>query len=535
MGKTLGISRRSFLKGVAASAAGAALLSMNGPELQEVQAEEVFQAEVTYDCDIVIVGAGGTGMLGAITALKAGKKVIVVEKAAACDLCNSSIVAGSTAIGTRLQKEVGNETTVDQVFQHLQMFGQGTVNQPLVRAALERTHISLDTWEECGLTLNMADDRYGVGFVTVHALSDRYTRMSMLEAKILELGGEVLYGHPMQELVMEDGVCKGIIGVNDDGQNFQVNAQAVIIATGGFLFNKDMMDAHFGKANKIALLGSTLTTGDGIQAALNAGAIEDTNFAMSSFADNAGYNEKTSNTIIEYRSADTRNQAFIFALTGGLLVDKHGERFMDEFQLANNPLAVGGAATVRVGYHYAIITQQYVDALMEQSPYDYLGQPEVWTVGPLKFAAVQDRLQSDIDIAIEEGWGFKADSIAELGEMLGMPSLSETVDAYNELCHEGKDTVLCKPAVFLDPIEGDGPFYAFQYQMGGLNTMGGIKTDARCNALNEEDDPIPGLYVAGLDNGSVYNGPYFDVGGTCSGLAWATGILAAEEASKTIM
>lgn len=470
-------------------------------------------------------------MLGAITALKEGKKVLVVEKAAGCDMCNSSIVSGSTAIGTRKQKEVNNTVTVEEVFNYMQTFGQGTIQQPLLRAALERTKVSLDTWEECGLKLDMADDRYGVGFVTVHIMSDRYSRMAMLEAKILELGGEVLYDKAMEEIVMEAGVCRGIRGTDGSGEPFLVRAGAVVIATGGFLFNDEMMARHFGKANKIARLGSALTTGDGIAAALKAGAIEDTNFAMSSFADNAGYNEKTSNTIVEYRSADTRNQAFIFALTGGLLVDKHGERFMDEFQLANNPLAIGGAATVRVGYHYAVVTQAYVNALMEQSPYDYLGKPEIWTVGPLKFGAVQERLQSDIDLAIEEGWGFKADSIEELGERLGMERLAEEVERYNAMCREGKDSVLNKPAVFLDALE-EGPFYAFEYQMGGLNTMGGIKTDARCNALNEEDDPIPGLYVAGLDNGSVYNGPYYDVGGSCSGLAWATGILAAEEACR---
>ena len=290
--RTGNLSRRDFMKGMAAGtlglAAGGLLAGCQSTQPASSEAKTSSAAEekttqsqkettaavvetTTYNCDVVLVGAGGAGMLGAITALKAGKKVIVIEKAGGCDMCNSSIVSGSTAIGTRLQKEVGNTVTVEEVFDHMQTFGQGTINQPLLRAALERTKISLDTWEECGMELKMADDRYGVGFVTVHILSDRYSRMAMLEAKILELGGEVIYDAAMEEVIMEENVCKGVRGTFGDGTPFEVHAKAAILATGGFLFNQEMMERHFGKANKIALLGSELTTGDGISAALNTG------------------------------------------------------------------------------------------------------------------------------------------------------------------------------------------------------------------------------------------------------------------------
>ena len=86
----------------------------------------------------------------------------------------------------------------------------------------------------------------------------------------------------------------------------------------------------------------------------------------------------------------------------------------------------------------------------------------------------------------------------------------------------------------LQPIEGEGPYYLFEYNPSAFNTFDGCRTDHLTRALTSAYDVIEGLYIAGVENGSLYSSPYYDVGGTCSGLALASGRLAGQEMAKYV-
>ena len=86
-----------------------------------------------------------------------------------------------------------------------------------------------------------------------------------------------------------------------------------------------------------------------------------------------------------------------------------------------------------------------------------------------------------------------------------------------------------KQKELMQPIGEQGPFYLFEYNPSAFNTFGGCRTDHRTRALKSNFDVIEGLYIAGVENGSLYSSPYYDVGGTCSGLALASGRLAGQE------
>ena len=136
-----------------------------------------------------------------------------------------------------------------------------------------------------------------------------------------------------------------------------------------------------------------------------------------------------------------------------------------------------------------------------------------------------DDLDGDIQRAIDNGWGFKADSIEELAELIGTPALAVTVETYNVDAKAGTDSLFYKQADLMAPI-AEGPFYAFEYAPSCWVTLGGVKTDDHLRVLDENGQRIEGLYCAGVDNGTILMVPYHCYEGTSLCMAYNTGRLA---------
>lgn len=292
-----------------------------------------------------------------------------------------------------------------------------------------------------------------------------------------------------------------------------------------------MLKKYYGDSVQIGKFRTAYNDGAGIKMALKAGAMMDTNFAIGSLADAAGFNGRAKD--IESTYLFSRNSAFNIGTFGSLNVDHTGERFINEFLIASNPLAFGGAIQTRIGWYYAIVDQKMVDYLMEYSAYDRVNRTDIWPVGELLFDTPQENLQEDLDKAIEEGWAWKGETLEELAEAAGLPLLPAQVEKYNAACASGVDDEFFTPADFLVSVD-EGPFYAIQYQVGGLSTMGGIRTDNYCRAVDSNDDAIAGLYICSSDNGSAFNAPYYDTGGTCNAMCIGTSWVAGETAVADI-
>lgn len=535
---TLSLSRRSFFTASALGAAGLILSTSCSACAPNTPGEKVetpatgADAPVskidtsniaeTLEYDVAVVGAG-SGLFAAYVAAKEGLNVIVIEKGSSSTASNTNVVFGTTAGDTKIQSSLGDDTTTDEIYERMMTYAQGTVDQVLVRKSLLASKKCLETWADLGCDMILAPDRYGVGFNSVHLFAAE-NKTLLLEKAIEELGGTCMFSAEALELIVDDDAVCGLYVQAPQGL-VEIKAKRTVLSTGGFMANEEMLDQFFGAAQTIANASISQCDGAGIRMAQQAGAIVDTSFSMSSYADVAGYNAKSSGIIGNYMT--DRNQALIFGNIGCILVDGRGDRFINEYFIASNPLAFGGAIQTRVGYYYAIVDQTFVDALKEQSPFSYVGRPQDWLVGPILFDAPQPRLAEDMEKAIEEGWAWKADSIDALAEQTGLGNLPQQIDAFNNYCSSGKDELLGLRKEFLIPVENP-PFYAIQYQAAGLSTMGGIKTDSRCRALNENNDPISGLYITGSDNGSAFSEPYYDVGGTDSAMCFGTNWVAGE-------
>ena len=138
----------------------------------------------------------------------------------------------------------------------------------------------------------------------------------------------------------------------------------------------------------------------------------------------------------------------------------------------------------------------------------------------------------DAQIAIDEGFCWKADSIEELAEVIGSDSLPETVQRYNQFCENGVDEEMYKNEAFLLPVT-EPPFYAVECIANAWATIGGLKTDDDCRVVDENQNAIPGLYAVGMDS-DCWAVPYSLVT-TTSTFSVAGAYLAARHAAKRAM
>ncbi len=124
-----------------------------------------------------------------------------------------------------------------------------------------------------------------------------------------------------------------------------------------------------------------------------------------------------------------------------------------------------------------------------------------------------------------------ADTIEELAEKIGIDPdvLAETVDEYNDACDCGYDEFFGKDHQDLRPLTGRGGYYACECRPGAYGTIGGVKINAKCQVLDSDCRPIPGLYSAGTDANTIYGDSYnFKLPGNSMGFAVNSGRLAGD-------
>ena len=172
----------------------------------------------------------------------------------------------------------------------------------------------------------------------------------------------------------------------------------------------------------------------------------------------------------------------------------------------------------------------YYNACQNEGIYAYLGEPAEWTAGEEAgyYNPTPENAEDHLQQAIEEGWGIKADTLEEVAEKFGLTNLVSTVESYNAMCEAGEDTEFYKPACFMKPV-ATAPFYAFEYVPSAWGTNGGVKVDSGLHAVDTENNAIPGLYVAGVDAGSMYTVPYFTNPGSSVGNAMGSGWFVADQ------
>ena len=491
--------------------------------------EEVGEPTETEEHDIVVVGAGGTGLAAGIQAFEDGLDVVVLEKKA---------MAGGTfpgsegmfAVGSHWQKEAGYDIDVEEIIGRLMTYHHYVPDPELYRAFFNKTAETID-WLE----------KEGVGFQEVVALGESdptwhlYAgeRSKGLGAQFMvsfiahaeEIGLDIRYETPAKQLVTdESGAVTGVLAVDKDGKVIQFNAKAVIIGTGGYANNDNMMKqlCEVDPA-KICAAGTTSgREGDGIRMARHAGAI------MAPAPGTAAWY----GPILYGTTYGTPVQAAT-SLQPVLWINEACDRFVAEDMFHRNfPFA--GMAQKSQQTVYTMLTQKFLDQYEAEGVQLQVG---VYCETGIPLTTLKDDLQELIDGGNEHIW--VADTVSELAEKAGLDpdALTATVEKYNAMCAEGHDTQFDKADEFMIPLKDEeGPYYLFEVQNGYFCTVGGIKVTTKCEALNEERQVIPGLYMGGMDAGGFY-GDAYDAGiaaGSCASWAINSGRMAEEAAKEFI-
>ncbi len=502
-----------------------AILSGVTQALQEAGADlsgfasvkEKSTATEEYDVDLVIVGAGGAGTMAAIEAMENGLTAIVLEKTG--KLGGTSVCStGFAAIQSEQQIEAGVDTyTVDSAFQELMDFSKWRVNAPLVYNILEDSGEVADKlqsyWDQ---TDNAGVTRVGV---TAHDTGKGTNKYDVLYEQFLEPAGiNVLLETTAKSLIMDGDAVVGVEAEKQDGTKVTVNAKNVLVCTGGFGGNDEMLTEYFGSDN-FYLNGLSSNVGDGINMCLDAGAIlsDEVSPHLAEFC---------SNKNVDFYAGYMKfmNQA------GFLALDPSGKRFVNEEFFVTQALSYGASALRRVGYAYIIFTEDQLNAMTESGLYGVLSEETIEDLNLRARILVPSyyTLQDEMQTALDAGEAWKADTLEELGEAIGFDDqegYQETIDAYLEVLETGEDPLFGKRSDMMPDLD-EGPYYAIKVISAIDGTYNGIRVNENLQAVNSDYQPIEGLYVAGQDSGGYFSYPYYEGVGWTQGYALTSGDLA---------
>ena len=439
------MNRRSFLAAAAATA------------LVPTAAAFAEEAPAGGDYDIVVVGMGGAGMCAALAASEAGvEKIVILEKNAMEGGNTIFASSGMNASETAYQKDQGIEDSTDLFIQETIAGGHNWNNVELVTQMCEGSAAAIDWLAEHGLVLDNITTTGGMSVPRCHRPTDGSAvgaaYVPALAQAVSDAGIEVVYNCRATELVVdESGAVTGV--VCEDGT--QYNAKAVILTSGGFGSNKDMVKMYRPDLETFVSTNAASITGDGMVMAQHAGAnlIQMSQIHPTVFADGSLVAEGVRGG-------------------GGILVNNAGDRFTNEMG-----------------------TRDVVSSAEMAQP-----DGKVWVVYD---QTVYDNNKACAKYESKE-MSVKADDLAGLADTLGIPAdeLQATIDTYNQSV-DGAEDPFGRTTGFVSKLE-TAPFYAIAVYPGIHHCMGGIYVDSDSQALTIEGNKIAGLFAAGEVTGGIH-------------------------------
>lgn len=489
---------------------------------------EIADADIieTKETDLLIVGAGNGGMAAAAYASEQGVDFLVTEVGESVGSTRHWFAAVDTEPFTSQGITVDRQRLLGEIIR----YSQGNCDQRLIKMWMNE---SKDMFEFVDGVMSAAGevviaDEFempdGMGGTTYYtppfehhyALPDgsrgEKGRNQLFEDLIIEKGHEVLYKHDLAKLVQDsNGKVTGAIFETEDGY-VQINAaKAVLLATGGYPANPEMLTALSPvTVRSVTALGyNAYNKGQGIKAAMWAGAAKDLTSATMIFdrglvapGTKAGYTEESiADGMPMWPSAGQFNpgtQPF-------LKVNIKGERFANES--ADYDYLPHAAAQQPNGTYISIWDGNFVEDVKR---FHTLGCSAMTRNMAESFMGEDGSFEEKI----AEGTLQKADTLEELADLLGFDTEAKetflaTVERYNELFDKQEDEDFGKEAYRLSSLRTP-PFYGAP--LGGtlLTTIDGIRINHDCQALDTQGSPIEGLYAAGDCSGSVFSGCYPD-------------------------
>jgi fumarate reductase flavoprotein subunit len=451
-------------------------------------------------------------------------KVILFEKASTTG-GTGNMGMGPLGIESRHTRLKQFKPTKDEAFEIFMNYTHWQGDAKLVRAYLNKSGDTIHWLEDLGVEFVEPASYFPTAYPTWHLIKPATgkpgpmasgTMMKLLTDRAKEMGVKIMLQTPVQKIIKEQGRITGVKAENSAGEPVEARAKAVIIATGGFGDNPQMMKKftgyEFGKdMHSFRIPG---LEGDGIRMAWEAGAAR-TEMRMEMI----------------YGMPDVMSigpELHEACRQPHLMVNLLGERFLNEAIMPNTTFT-GNAISLQKDRCGFLIFDEEIKKKMEAA-FDFLS-----VVFP--FMRIEDFGRS-IQNALDQGYEhlFMADSIEELAAKTGIDpaGLEQTVKEYNQSCDKGYDDLFNKDHRYLRPVRTPG-FYAARHFPSAYGSLGGIKINHRTEVMAKDWSVIPGLYAAGVDACNIYGDSYvFVLPGNTMGFSINTGRMAGENAAKFI-
>lgn len=483
------------------------------------QVEKKVSSEVIrYEADVVVVGGGLSGMAAAVSAANNGANVFLMEKLAmtggsAKASKGSFMVAELPENGFNVS---GEEDTLDAALARWKEKQDTNSRRESIYPDYERLATMLI---ESGKTLAWMEE-FGTTYTVSATIAEK--GMLMLQSNVdgdenatmaarvmnkfmevaIEKGATVMTSTAAHDLIMDGDKVIGVKATTEDGE-IEVYGDAVILASGGFLGNDEMVAEYLPEIYSVTSISCVGNTGDGFEMALSAGAqLLETQWMTPSWI------------------APRKDFVAINPLA-------------NVFQEANSPLDISESSYFRLGINkegkrYQNEAAQYAKQVLDLT---YGGENPYY--------ALYDNLNETVTEIAESGIAcgavIKGETLEELAKNAGfdVDTFMTTVARYNELCEKGVDDDFGKDASYMIAYGDVGPYYLVEMTPAGSDTLGGVKTNDNFEALNAHGEPIDGLYAVGsMCYGVFYNQYYFS--GSALTFAAASGRLAGEHAAQNL-
>ena len=508
-----GVSGATVTSTAIKEAAAAALTAAGlNPDDYKTAVEKTGSAEdSTVEADVVVVGAGGAGMTAAITAAGEGKSVVILESQSMVGgnsvRATGGMNAGKTVyqdenefgesagvektLKTAAEKYADNETitalakTVSEQWAAYQanptgyfdsvelmeldtMIGGKGINDPeLVETLCANSADAIDWLDEHGITLHNVSSFGGASVKRIHrpvnaegkTVSVGSYMIPLLEENCKKAGVQILLNTTANEILTDaNGAAVGIKATGSTGETVTVNAKAVVLTTGGFGANLDMVVKYKPELKGFMTTNAAGIQGQGIEMAEAIGAAT---VDMDQIQIHPTVEANTAALITEGLRGD-----------GAVLINAEGKRFIDEVGTRD---VVSAAEIAQTGsYSWLVVDQAMVDA------------------------------SSVIQGYIKKGYTVTGATYEELGKAMGVDAaaFAETMDKWNGYVEAKNDPDFGRTS-FANPLN-TAPYYAVKVTAGVHHTMGGLKINANTEVLNEKGEVIPGLFAAGEVTGGVH-------------------------------
>ena len=433
-----------------------------------------------YETDVAIVGAGAAGIAAGIEARDAGARAIAFEKDV--EPGGAAIISGGGCliVGSPLQKDSDIRDTPDLAFKDWMVWGGPSADAVWARYYIEHTLHDLYHWSE-RLGATWSDLKFQEGNTVL-----RWTRternglglMTSLIESFRRKGGEVVGDTEIAGLTIEGGRVVGLQGLNArTGEPVAVKSKTVVVATGGFNSNLDMVREFSPtlRDDKVLVGSGRNSTGTGHKFIRDAG-------GYLTHMDHIWFYVYATP---DYRDPAQRRGLVFRQVPGYIWINQQGRRFHNEAMSGGNS-ATPALMAQNPRHAWAIMDAPMTETMEIADPYYRDGDKVVR-------AKVLELLNNSPFIR-------KADTLAELAQKIGVDqtALLGTVERYNGACAQRLDAEF----EFGKPLKSSKafdtpPYYAVQIFPLARKNFGGVKTDLQCRVLDKHFEPIAGLFAAG--------------------------------------